>query len=781
MQSKRFRMLLILVIASTSISVLLAQDEAIPPAEIENDEGGPVAITGSVAYTDPLFTLGASEPLIILEDQAGFVDRNRYFIMPPESQVMGQITSDFYTSPFTYNLALPVEPQGSLRDVDQDGQQDTGVMVYAVAYWNNTWGDPFLEERDLYGGGWSGAYASTRIDPDPSANAEVVGGTYVIYAPDDQQSFPSGFGEDGLLFTDDDPIVRVPQGYTIVNLDTNPFTFDRSREVVIDLIEGEGTAADDFSAMSYTEAFDAMLEKFRTEYAFTEFKGIDWDALAEEFHPRFEEAQTNNDNFAYRRALVDFLLRIPDRHVGPGRTIEDSEQFAGGLGLAILRLDDGRVLVTFVLDGSPADEAGIAVRASILELDRQPIDEAIDQARAWNAPYGNPVIEQLDRVRFSVRFPVGTVVAVTYQNPDDAEPTTVTLTAIEERDSLAFSRVAVYGDQNAPAFALPVEYDLLDSGYGYVKIYSFFDDARLSIQLWERMIQTLNANGVPGLIIDMRQNGGGNGFLADQMAAYFFDEPLALGNTGRYDESLGAFFFDPRGEQHFYPPSENLRYHGDVAVLIAPGCASACEFFSYDMSLEGRAAIVGQYPTEGAGGGIEQFFMPDGQTVQLTIGRAVDANGDIHIEGTGVKPTVQVPVTEETVFTDGDPILEAAIVHLDESTAVTIEDGGEISVGDSVTGQLAPSSRVQYTLEVSGGDTISIFLRDETGQFDTYLRLYDSDGNLLAENDDSEAGTTVNSSLEELAVPEDMTLIVEVATFEDSGEGEYTLEVVANE
>ncbi|MEZ4617769.1 MAG: S41 family peptidase [Caldilineaceae bacterium] len=51
----------------------------------------------------------------------------------------------------------------------------------------------------------------------------------------------------------------------------------------------------------------------------------------------------------------------------------------------------------------------------------------------------------------------------------------------------------------------------------------------LSVQLWERMMRALNQNGVPGLIIDMRQNTGGSGFLADQMAAYFFDEPLGTG------------------------------------------------------------------------------------------------------------------------------------------------------------------------------------------------------------------------------------------------------------
>jgi len=137
--------------------------------------------------------------------------------MSEESQVLGQITSDFFTSPLTYSVSLPVQPEASPRDVDRDDETDPGVMVYAVAYWTNTWGDAYLEQRDLFGGGWSTVYASTLIDPDPSAEGEVIGGTYLLYAPDDQQGFPSGFGNDGRLFTDDDPIVTVPQGYTVVN------------------------------------------------------------------------------------------------------------------------------------------------------------------------------------------------------------------------------------------------------------------------------------------------------------------------------------------------------------------------------------------------------------------------------------------------------------------------------------------------------------------------------------------------------------------------------------
>ncbi len=293
-------------------------DSRFPAAELINDEGGSVSITGEVTYSNPFFTLGVAEPVVILEDQAGFVDRNEHFLMPLASQTLGQITTDFFTSPFEYSVALPIEPQGTLRDVDNDDQENTGVQVFAIAYWTNTFGDPFLEERDLSGGGWSTAYASTEVSDDAETEREIVGGSFLIFAPDGQQGFPSGFGEDGLLFTEDDPIVQVPAGYTIVNLDSAPFTFDRASNPVIDLIEPESTALVDYSDLSYSEAFEGFVEQLKKEYAFTEYKELDWDALLEEFLPRFEAAEASDSNEAYRRALRDFSWRIPDGHVsGP--------------------------------------------------------------------------------------------------------------------------------------------------------------------------------------------------------------------------------------------------------------------------------------------------------------------------------------------------------------------------------------------------------------------------------------------------------------------------------
>lgn len=762
------------MLLGTGHSVALAQDE-LTPATIVNDEGGPVSIQGVVTYTNAFFTRGVAAPMVILEDQAGFVDRNEGFLLPPESQTLGQITSDFYTSPFSYTIALPIEPQASLRDVDQDGGEDTGVMVYAIAYWTNIFGDPFLEERDLYGGGWSTAYASTRVSDDVSTKREIVGGKFLVYAPDDQQGFPTGFGDDGLLFTEDDPIVGIPEGYTVVDLDSDPFTFDRSREPVIDLIEPEGTALADFSAMSYSEAFDAMIEKMRKEYAFTEYKQIDWDAKSAEFRPRFVEAEENKDVKAYLTALRDFAWSIPDGHVsGPNLGEDFSFATGGGLGIAVREVDDGRVIVNFLLEESPAAEAGIALKAEIVAIDGQPISEVISKTVAWSAPFSTEHFKRLQQLRYVTRFPVGTKVEVTFQNPGESEGQTVELEAIPERDSFSFSSF----NAGRTGFEQPVEYKLLDSGYGYAKIYSFLDNDLLSIQLWERMIRALNDNQVPGLVIDMRQNGGGSGFLADQMAAYFFDEPLELGNSGAYNEEIGDFFFDERTIDRYYLPAEDLRYHGKVTVLVGPNCNSACEFFSYDMSIQERAAIVGQYPTAGLGGGVEQFKMPEEEFFQMTVGRAVDMNGEIHIEGKGVPPTVKVPVNEETLFSEGDPILEAAIAYLDDATNIETTDAGAIAIGDEVTGEIAPATRVRYTLDVKEGDIINIYVEDESGELDTVLNLYDTGDNLLTANDDAEAGDTVNSALEDLEIPVDLTLVIEVATKNDEGEGAYMLRVV---
>ena len=679
------------------------------PTQVQTEDvqrTGTKIVSGSVTYTNAFFTLGVAEPLIILEDQGGFIERDRQFVIPIESQVIGQITSDFYTSPFTYSLTLPEEPNGTLHDVDHDGSQETGVMVFAIAYWTNTWGDPYLERRDLMGGAWSSAYASTKVSDNPETYLEVFGGKYLVYAPDNAQQFPSDFGADEKLFTDDDPVKDLPAGWSVINMDQSPFAIDRSEQPTIDLIEPESTALDDFSQLSYTEAFDAMLEKFTNEYAFTEFKKIDWAAKGEEFRPRFEEAEQSNDPHAYALALRDFLWSIPDAHVGFDQSLLNDDfivETEGGLGFAMRETDDGKIIANFILGGGPAEQAGMKWGAEIISLDEKPAAEVVDATVPWSSPFSNPIIERLQQLRYATRFPMDKgQVEVTFQNPEATEQT-ASLDVVSERDS--FSSGSFFFGQSDTA--LPVEYDVLPSGYGYLQVNSFADNDVLSIQVWERALQYFNENQVPGVIIDMRVNGGGSGWLADQMAAYFFEEEIVVGNTARYSRDTGEFYMDPGDETRMIPPRPALQYTGPVAVLVGPACASACEFFSYDMTINDRAMIVGQYPTDGAGGSVEQFLMPEGIFTQLTIGRAVDAEGNIHLEGQGVVPTVQVPVTFETLQRQAngeDVILKAAEQALSTPQSAGVAPSGPPTIASpaeaeealSTSQQLEQKAREQY-------------------------------------------------------------------------------------
>ena len=393
----------------------------------------------------------------------------------------------------------------------------------------------------------------------------------------------------------------------------------------------------------------------------TDLKKIDWAAKAKQFRPLFEKAQTNNDPHAYALALRDFLWSIPDTHVGFDKSLlnrDFSNETAGGLGFAMRETDDGKIIANFILAGGPAEKAGMKWGAEIISLDDKPTEDVVTATVPWSSPFSNETIKRLQQLRYALRYSLAKgKVKVAFKNPGGSQ-VTATLPVVSERDSFNIS--SFYAGQSPTA--LPVEFKVLPSGYGYIKISSFLDNDVLSIQVWERAIRYFKANKIPGVILDMRTNSGGSGWLASQMAAYFFDKETVVGNVARYNTGSGEFYMDPGDQTSMVPPSAELQYSDPVAVMVGPGCISACEFFSYDMTIGNRAVIVGQYSSEGAGGSVEDFMMPEAVQVQLTTGRAVDAQGNIHLEGKGVVPTVKVPVTAEILQkqANGEDVVLAA-------------------------------------------------------------------------------------------------------------------------
>jgi C-terminal processing protease CtpA/Prc len=880
---------LLLLLAAVTVS---AQTE-LPAAEITDDEGGPVLLTGSFPISNGNVISSTYQPILVLESQTGFIDRNLEYVIPVESQVMGALTSPYTVGTITYELRLPAEPGGEFRDVDNDGQSDTGVQVYAVAVWDNSYmgeAGVFIDEYD--GRGWSTAYTSVEASINPATLYEYIGGTIVIYAPDDQQGFPSGFGTDGLLFTEDDPAVAVPQGYTVVSMDSDPFTFSRPREAEINLIEPEGFAPDDYSDLSYPEAFNALIDKAINEYVFTELKGIDWEALRAEFLPRFEAAEADNDPDAYALALWEFSLAIPDGHIAVSGTDVISTTFrertSGGVGLALIELDDGRVVVNFVVEGSPADQAGIERFAELTEVNGLPIGEA----RAQITPLVTLSTEEMVRyqqLRYLLRAPLGEAFTLTYLNPGATTAETVTLETVADPESFTYSSI----NRDRPRLPAPVEFEFYDNGVGYISVNSFAGNERLIVETWEYFLRVANT-GSPGIIIDLRYNGGGFSSIGQRLAGYFFREEIPLYFDERYNPEIDDFFYDDRFPDEIRPAlNEDLIYDGPVAVLVSPACASACEFFAYNFAQQDRVTFIGQYATYGISGGWFPTFMPEGLSFALPTSRPIDLAGEIIIEGVGIAPEVDIPITEETLQYEGDLILDSARAYIVgdplpyQSVEVEVVDAGAIPIGDSVSGTLEPGLRYRYTLtttaegaldfiidsdadtviriflagedepriqtlaqsligigveagldiiieiggagDIATGDftftvrestglppseavdvtttdmdivalggsvegelaagerqrwrlileddlTVTIALTGEDGTLDTYLRVYNDAGDLVAENDDIVPGQDISSLITGLDLPKG-TYVIEVGTFQDSSAGRYTLTV----
>ena len=630
----------------------------LPPRPVDpGDENPnePVFITGEIPYTSPFFLDTISEAFVMLEDQGGFIERDLDFSFPLVGQVIGPVEL-FDEDTVTFNLSLPAIPQGTQVDVDNNGDDDEGVQIFAVAYWSNTWGGPFLERRD--GTGWSTGYASTTTDAD--RDYEIDGGTLVVWAPDDSQGFPTGFGDDGMLFTSDDPTTSISAGYTLVNLNEEPFDFYKEARPHLILHEGD-IAVNDFSEMNYSEAFDALFDKVSREYPFTTEKDIDWQVLYDTYAPRFEDV---NDEEEFFWAIKDFSQEIDDGHVGIG--FNDLigqiffENYGGSFGMILSEIDAPYVIVTGILPDSPAENAGIEVGAEIWEWNGQPISDAISMVEPFFGPYSTEHHKRFEQLVFLTRVPPGDQVEISFKNPGSNDLKQEVLDSIVEYDSLFQWIPSFQSDE----LALPIEAEVLDgSGLGYIRINTFSDDYNLMAQLWDRIIRELIDYDVPGIIIDVRVNGGGNSGLARDFAGYFFDEEIEIMQRSYYNELTDQFEYQDYKSRIMPGPAH---YDGPLAVLVGPYCVSACEGFSHSLTLRDGVTVLGHSPSAGAYGevGRGQYDLPADISMQFPTGRSETLEGALVIEGVGVVPDILIPLTKDAALGFVDVILEAAIDEL---------------------------------------------------------------------------------------------------------------------
>ncbi len=620
-----------------------------------NGDVGPHRITGSFDYTNSIITDYYVEHAVALVDMYGFVQRDMEWEIPVDSQTLGFVDIDTDAMHGTYSLNLPEQPTGENADVDNDGNTDTGVQIYAVAYWPNLYGGPYSEGDDP-SRGWPSYLAS--VITNTENKDEVLGGKLVVWAPDGDQQFPTAFGADGLLFTADDPVGPIPAGYSIVDLDSETFTVSQDAETSLELYEPQDVAIKDFSGDTYTDAFDKMVELLKNEYAFNGIvgKAPGWDSLYAQISPMVQAAEDNNDPNAFYVALRDFSRAFKDGHVGLDAANFDDEDFTKstgyGYGMTLRELNDGRVLVIFLGEDSPAADAGIKLAAEITSFNGVPIGDAISSATTFTID-SSDFSHRYQQLRYLIRTGGADEAEFTYANPGGTKKT-VTLTAIQETES--HSQSSIFHNANQDPM-LPVEFKILDSGVGYVVVNSNYDDLGLIIKLFERALQTFEAYQVPGIIIDLRYNTGGANL---GLAGFLTENEIPMGQLEYYSEASGQF--EPEGLPDVVLPYQAQYRFDTMVMLVGQACFSACELEAYGFSQVPGMIVVGETPTSGTEGEVArgQFILPEGFVMQFPTGRFTLPDGSIFLEGVGVPPTIVVPVDETTVFSEDDVALQTA-------------------------------------------------------------------------------------------------------------------------
>ncbi len=635
-----------------------AEEQAAPA-----DEGSvePNMITGFFTYSNEFYPEGyAEEHAVGLFDMTGFILRDDEFVVSVESQVLGycQLKENFNNA--TYQLLLPAEPKGILNDLDQDGVDDLGVQVFAIEYAPNWTGGPFYVKDDEYWG-WPTYLAS--VVTDSENDEEVIGGKIIVWAPDSEQAISSGFGDDGLLFTADDPVMAVPAGYSVIDLDTEPFTLIREAAPEIELIEPDDAAIKDFSEQSYTEAFNSMFEIVSKEYAFNGIAGKapDWDALYDRVFPKIQAAEDNNRPYDYFLAMREFAMAFSDGHVGLNGGEQESywvqRNIYAGYGFSIRELDDGRSIVVYILEGGPAEQAGMVLGAEILTLRGIPVAEAISMTEPYS-PQSTDFGLRYEQTVFVTRDGAGKSMEVSFQNPGQGVKT-VELASEVEFDSL----YATYLGGDYDEWVLPIEYDVLEEEelIGYVRVNSNSDDLNLAYRIYEKALEDFSEAEVDSLVIDLRLNFGGTPY---GLANYLTKNDIPMGQLEYYNENTGQF--EPEGDERVYEAMSKTYKFNTIVLLVDQFCFSACELEAYALSQVPGIIIIGEAPTAGVEGETARgnFDLPEGMSFGIPTGRFVLSDGSILLEGVGVVPDIDLPVTYESVLSEEDLVLQRAIQEI---------------------------------------------------------------------------------------------------------------------
>lgn len=201
-----------------------------------------------------------------------------------------------------------------------------------------------------------------------------------------------------------------------------------------------------------------------------------------------------------------------------------------------------------------------------------------------------------------------------------------------------------------------LNYNILEDNIGYIYYGSFSRDIGDA-----NMSQVLSKMAIcKGIIIDVRNNGGGSLTNVERIASRFFNEKTLVGYISH---KIGKGHSD---FSEFYPKYVNsydkIRYQKPVIILTNRGCYSATNDFVNVMKHAPNATIIGD--KTGGGSGLPfSSELPNGWSIRFSASPMYNVNKE-HIEF-GIEPDIYTSMTESDKSKGKDTIIEKAreVIH----------------------------------------------------------------------------------------------------------------------
>ncbi|MGI8549597.1 MAG: S41 family peptidase [Dehalococcoidia bacterium] len=305
-------------------------------------------------------------------------------------------------------------------------------------------------------------------------------------------------------------------------------------------------------------------------------------------------------------------------------------------GFGFLVSDQAHWVVTQVGPGSPADRAGLEVGDQIAAIGGR------DVRTAAETEFFQVFGEAADTTSFSI-----------------------------VRDGEQLQVTAARG----PFFFPPLASRVLPDGVGLLQIRGFglapgavFPDGTEPLADLDRRLDDLEAQGVHGLVLDLRDTG-------------CCDLPGVMELLGRFlpEDAIAAIEVDQRGRQATVPVSGTMRpLQLPLVVLVNRTSTGGSEIVAAALQATGRALLVGQH-TAGQATTAKVFSLPAGAALRVSIARVLAPRASVSIEGTGVAVDREVVRTGTPAgYRQGrDTQVNAAILALDDAPLPPPAQGGQ--------------------------------------------------------------------------------------------------------